>query len=92
MAGMACYKAGERSRLIYSIREYRGRKGEPKGFAWHDFRDLIVRARIQVGGPIVLVWDNARIHLVPPLKEFFEANAHWLTCWPGRACRPEVEL
>ncbi|MFJ4368862.1 hypothetical protein ACIP4S_32665 [Streptomyces chartreusis] len=31
------------------------------------------------GGPIVLVWDNARIHLVPPLKEFFESNTHWLT-------------
>ncbi|MFJ5118773.1 transposase [Kitasatospora sp. NPDC088548] len=79
MAGMACYKSGERSRLIYGIREYRGRKGKPKGFTWRDFRDLIVRARIQLGGPIVLIWDNARIHLVPPLTEFFEANAHWLT-------------
>lgn len=79
MAGMACYKQGENSRLIYAIREYRGRKGELKGFSWRDFRDLIVRARIQLGSPIVLVRDNARIHLVPPLKEFFEANAHWRT-------------
>ncbi|ROR35813.1 DDE superfamily endonuclease [Kitasatospora cineracea] len=79
MAGMACYKPGERSRLIYAIREYRGRKGERKGFGWHDFRDLVVRARIQLGGPVVLVWDNALIHLVPPLRAFFEANAHWLT-------------
>ncbi len=39
MAGMACYKPGERSRLIYAIREYRGRKDEPKGFSWRDFRD-----------------------------------------------------
>ncbi|MEV8351793.1 hypothetical protein ACFVTT_24005, partial [Streptomyces niveus] len=31
------------SRLIYAIREYRGRKDEPKGFGWRDFRDLIVR-------------------------------------------------
>ncbi|MFD8719134.1 hypothetical protein ACFV2H_14275 [Streptomyces sp. NPDC059629] len=30
MAGMACYKPGERSRLIYAIREYRGRKDERK--------------------------------------------------------------
>ncbi|WP_435887738.1 IS630 family transposase, partial [Streptomyces niveus] len=43
MAGMTCYKPGERSRLIYAIREYRGRKDEPKGFGWRDFRDLIVR-------------------------------------------------
>nr|WP_234319041.1 winged helix-turn-helix domain-containing protein [Streptomyces sp. NRRL S-237] len=27
-----------------------------------DFRDLIVRARIQFGGPIVLVRDNIRLH------------------------------
>jgi hypothetical protein len=32
MAGMTCYKPGERSRLIYAIREYRGRKVEPKAF------------------------------------------------------------
>ncbi|MFJ8554895.1 transposase [Streptomyces sp. NPDC093676] len=55
MAGMACYRPGQRSRLIYSIREYRGRKDEPKGFMWRDFCDLVVRARIQLGGPIVLV-------------------------------------
>ncbi|MFI8106391.1 transposase [Streptomyces sp. NPDC086023] len=79
MAGMTCYKPGERSRLIYRIREYRGRKGEPKGFGWRDFRDLIVRARIQLGGPIVLVWDNVRLHLTKPLREFIAANADWLT-------------
>lgn len=61
MAGMTCYKPGERSRLIYAIREYRGRKDEPKGFGWRDFRDLIVRARIQLGGPIVLVWDKCAV-------------------------------
>ncbi|MGW4650211.1 IS630 family transposase [Kitasatospora sp. NPDC004289] len=90
MAGMACYKPGERSRLIYAIREYRGRKGEPKGFGWRDFRDLIVRARIQLGGPVVLVWDNARIHLVPPLKAFFEANAHWLTVFQLPTYAPDL--
>nr|BFD88549.1 hypothetical protein StreXyl84_79500 [Streptomyces sp. Xyl84] len=31
MAGMACYKPGRRSRLIYAIREYRGRKDEALG-------------------------------------------------------------
>ena len=69
MAGMTCYKAGERSRLIYAVREYRGRKDQPKGFGSRDFRDLLVRARIQLGGPIVLVWDNVRIHLTADLRE-----------------------
>ncbi|MFE2672786.1 hypothetical protein ACFXEZ_02440 [Streptomyces hygroscopicus] len=47
VAGMACFKPGRRSQLIYAIREYRGREDEPKGFGWQDFRDLVVRARIQ---------------------------------------------
>lgn len=55
MAGMDCFKPGRRSRLVYAIREYRGCKDELKGFGWRDFRDLVVRARIQLGGPIVLV-------------------------------------
>lgn len=79
MAGMTCYKTGERSRLIYAIREYRGRKDEPKGFGWRDFRDLIVRAHAQLGGPIVLVWDNVRLHLTAEMREFIAASAEWLT-------------
>jgi transposase len=79
MAGLTCYKPGQRSRLFYAVREYRGRKGEPKGIGWQDLRDLLVRAHIQLGGPIVLVWDNLRMHLVKPLRDFFAAHADWLT-------------
>ncbi|WP_405595660.1 hypothetical protein [Streptomyces sp. NBC_01092] len=32
MAGMTCYKPGERSRLFYSVREYTEHKDQPKGF------------------------------------------------------------
>jgi hypothetical protein len=90
MAGMTCYKAGERSRLIYAVREYNGRKGQPKGFGWRDFRDLLVRARIQLGGPIVLVWDNVRIHLTAPLREFIAANADWLTVFQLPTYAPDL--
>ncbi|MEU4359257.1 hypothetical protein AB0F82_32920 [Streptomyces virginiae] len=72
---MTGYKPGERSRLTYSVREYTGRKDQPKGFSWRDFRDLLIRARIQLGGPIVLVWDNVRLHLTKSLRAFIEANA-----------------
>ncbi|MFK0155874.1 transposase [Streptomyces sp. NPDC090493] len=67
------------SRLFSAVREYTGRKDQPKSFGWRDFRDLIVRARIQLGGPIVLVWDNVRLHLTKPLRKFIDANAEWLT-------------
>ncbi|MFF3313849.1 transposase [Streptomyces sp. NPDC002952] len=29
--------------------------------------------------PIVLIWDNVRLHLSKPLREFIDANAEWLT-------------
>ncbi|MET8860876.1 transposase [Streptomyces sp. NPDC004579] len=90
MADPTCYKPGERSRLIYRIREYRGRKDEPKGFGWRDFRDLIVRARIQLGGPIVLVWDNVRLHLTKPLREFITANSDWLTVFQLPTYAPDL--
>lgn len=90
MAGMTCYKPGERSRLIYAIREYRGRKGEPKGFGWRDLRDLLVRARIQLGGPIVLVWDNVRLHLTAGMREFIAANAAWLTVFQLPTYAPDL--
>lgn len=79
MAGVTCYKPGERSRLFYAVREYTGRRDRPKGCGRRDFRDLIVRARIQLGGPIVLTWDNVRLHLTRPLADFIEANAEWLS-------------
>jgi transposase len=90
MAGMTCYKPGERSRLIYAVREYRGHKGQPKGFGWRDFRDLIVRARLQLGGPIVLVWDNARLHLTAGMKEFLDANAEWLIVFQLPTYAPDL--
>nr|WP_242641177.1 transposase [Streptomyces kasugaensis] len=88
MAGMTCYKPGQRSRMFYAVRECNGRKDQPKGFGWRDFRDL--RARIQLGGPIVLVWDNVRIHLTAPLREFIAANADWLTVFQLPSYSPDL--
>ncbi|MFF8281058.1 transposase [Streptomyces lateritius] len=90
MAGMSCFKQGRRSRLFYSFRVYRGRKGEPKGFTWRDYRDLIVTAHIQLGGPIVLVWDNLRAHLMPQMRAFIEANADWLTVFQLPSYAPDL--
>ncbi len=75
---MVCYKPGHRSRFFHHIRTHRGRKNEPKSLAWQDYRDLIRRAHQQMGGPIILIWDNLATHLVRPLGEFIE-KADWLT-------------
>lgn len=90
MAGMTCYKPGQRSRMFYAVREYNGRKDQPKGFGWRDLRDLLIRARNQLGGPIVLVWDNVRIHLTAPLREFVAANADWLTVFQLPSYAPDL--
>jgi hypothetical protein len=90
MAGMTCFKPGERSRLFYSVREYTGRKNQPKGFGWRDFRDLLIRSRIRLGGPIVLVWDNVRLHLTKPLREFIEANGDWPTVFQLPTYAPDL--
>ncbi|MFE4922322.1 transposase [Streptomyces sp. NPDC056661] len=90
MAAMTCYKPGECSRLIYAIREYRGRKDEPKGFGWRDFRDLIIRAHIQLAAPIVLVWDSLRLHLTTGMKDFIAANADWLTVFQLPTYAPDL--
>lgn len=79
IAGLVCYRPGHRSRLIYRIQVCRGRKGEAKALAWTDYRDLLVAAHQQLGGPIVLLWDNLSVHKMPPMREFIDAHADWLS-------------
>ena len=79
IAAMCCYKQGEASRLIYRPRRHRKHKGTGRdSFSWRDYRDLIVRAHIQLKAPIVLIWDNLNVHRAAGMREY--AVAHdWLT-------------
>ncbi|MFE9046496.1 transposase [Streptomyces sp. NPDC007818] len=90
MARLTCYKPGKRSRTFYSVREYRGRKGEPKGIGWRDLRDLLVRAHIQLGDPIVLVGDNLRMHLAEEMRRFIAAHTDWLTVFQLPSYTPDL--
>ncbi|WP_392838561.1 transposase [Streptomyces sp. LN500] len=78
VAALCCYKPGEKSRLIHRPRNHLLLKGARKSFSWQDYRDLLVRAHIQLGGPIVVVWDNLNTHLAAGLKRY-EAENDWLT-------------
>lgn len=62
IAALTCYKPQRKSRLIYRMMLHRGRKGEKKGFRERDFTALLDAAHQQLGGPIVLVWDNLGGH------------------------------
>lgn len=59
MAALICIKPGHRPRLIYRIHLDCGpAKGRHKGFTETDSARLLDAAHQQLGGPIVLVWDN----------------------------------
>ncbi|WSP86522.1 transposase [Streptomyces sp. NBC_01235] len=61
MTGMICTKPGHRSRLNYRIHLDGGpAKGRRKGFTETAYAALLDAAHQQLGGPIVLVWDNLK--------------------------------
>jgi hypothetical protein len=90
VAGLACYRPGDRSRLIYRLHRYRGRKGETKAFTWTEYRDLLIAAHRQLpGGNVVLVWDNLNVHLGAELRDFTGAQA-WLRVFRLPAYAPDL--
>jgi hypothetical protein len=51
IAGVACYRPGDRPHLFYVLCAYRRRKGEAKGFTWTDYRDLITATHHHLSAP-----------------------------------------
>jgi hypothetical protein len=89
-AGLACYRPGHRSRMIYRLHCYRGRKGETRAFTWQEYRDLLTAARHQLpGGVIVLAWDNLPVHLRAELRAFTSAQP-WLRVFQLPAYAPDL--
>jgi transposase len=77
IAGLVCVKPGRRSRLIYRSIVHRGRTGERRSFSERDYIALFDAAHQQVGGPIVLVWDNLNTHISAAMRELITAR-DWL--------------
>nr|WP_245981521.1 transposase [Streptomyces reniochalinae] len=77
IAALACHKAGESSRLIYRPCPDARPDGR-KSFSWKDYRDLVQTAHQQLGGPIVVVWDNLNTHLTAGMRRYI-ADRDWLT-------------
>ncbi len=77
LAALVATKPGHRPRLIY--RTHRGRRGaRRKGFTEIDYAALLDAAHQQLGGPIVLVWDNLNSHVSAAMTELIAARP-WLT-------------
>ncbi|MEV6756682.1 transposase [Streptomyces sp. NPDC051214] len=75
IAALCCYRPGEPSRLIYRPRRHPRQRGTGRGsFAWTDYRDLIVRAHIQLKAPIVLIWDNLSTHRSSGMRHYADEH------------------
>ncbi|WP_350931613.1 transposase [Micromonospora mangrovi] len=77
IAGLTCYRPGERSRLIYRTIVHRGRKNERRSFSERDYIALLDAAHQQLGGPIVCVWDNLNTHVSAAMRQMIDAR-DWL--------------
>ncbi|MCK2214333.1 transposase [Actinomadura sp. ATCC 31491] len=89
LAGLICCKPGQRTRLIYRMMIYRRRKYERKGFNETDYARLLGAAHQQLGGPIVLIWDNVNIHVDALMRSLIDTRA-WLTVVHLPAYAPEL--
>ncbi|MFI0980828.1 transposase [Streptomyces sp. NPDC021093] len=78
IAGTVCFQPGVRARMFFKLYVCRGRKGEPKSFTWQDYRDFLQMVHLQLGTPVVWVWDNLSVHLQQEAFDFAEEHKVWL--------------
>jgi DDE superfamily endonuclease len=79
VAALVAVKPGQRPRLLY--RTHRRRRGaRRKGFTEVDYAALLDAAHRQLGGPLVLVWDNLNTHVSAAMAELIGARP-WLTVY-----------
>ena len=90
IAGVVCYRPGDRPHLYYQLRVHRRRKGEARGFTWTDYRDLIIATHQNLSAPLVWCRDNLNIHLAPELADFAKENTAWLRVYRLPAYAPDL--
>nr|WP_158857446.1 transposase [Streptomyces sp. NRRL B-1347] len=89
LAGLVCRRPGRRTRLIFRMLVHHGRKGEKKGFREKDFARLLDAVHQQLGGSIVLLWDNYTHHIDAAMRELIEAR-RWLTVFRFPSYAPDL--
>ena len=81
LAALIAVKPGCRPRLIYRVHRSRARgKDQRKGFTETDYARLLDAAHQQLGGLLVVVWDNLNTHVSAAMKELI-ATRGWLTVY-----------
>jgi transposase len=78
LAALIAVKPGHQARLIYRVHAGRPRGDRRKGFTETDYARLLDAAHQQLGGPLVVVWDNLNTHVSRAMRELVAARP-WLT-------------
>jgi DDE superfamily endonuclease len=79
LAALIAVKEGQRPRLLFRV--HAARRGDKrKGFTETGCARLLDAARQQLGGPIVLVWDNLNTHTSKAMSALIAAR-DWLTVY-----------
>jgi len=91
VAGLIAFRLQhpDQVRCIYRTLVYHRRKHEPKGFDEDRFAQLLDDAHQQLGGPIVLVWDNINTHTSARMADFIQTRK-WLTVYRLPTYAPEL--
>jgi len=77
LAALIAVRPGCGPRLIYRTHHAR-RADKRKGFTETDYARFLDAAHQQLGGPVVLVWDNLNTHVSGAMRELIAAR-DWLT-------------
>ena len=77
LAAVIAVKPGCRPRLIYRVHNG-SRTDRRKGFTETGYARLLDDAHQQLGGPLVVVWDNLNTHISAAMNELIAAR-DWLT-------------
>jgi hypothetical protein len=79
LAALLAVKPGCAPRLIYRV--HHSRRGDKrKGFTETGYARLLDAAHQQLGGPIVVVWDNLNTHTSAAMSDLIAAR-DWLTVY-----------
>jgi transposase len=81
LAALIAVKPGCQPRLIYRVHHARRRrKDKRKGFTETGYARLLDAAHQQLGGPLVVVWDNSNTHVSHAMTTLIAAR-EWLTVY-----------
>ena len=81
LAALIAVKPGRRPRLIYRVHRARKRRNDQrKGFTETGYARLLDDAHQQLGGPLVVVWDNSNTHVSDAMTALIAAR-DWLTVY-----------